>query len=611
MKTILIGFDAFDPHVFEDLLAKDQLPNLKEFTEAGSYRHLAIANPAQSEVSWTSLATGLNPGGHGLFDFVHRNPENYGLEVSLLPTTTSVLGTQFTQPHQARTFFDQAVEEGYPATSLWWPATFPARLASPIQSIPGLGTPDILGQLGVGAFFTTRSDLDQADYKSRLRPLKADGAKGFSGALPGPGRKKGDTVESAELPFTLELSGKQKAKLTLGKQSIDLTPGEWSPIFEVSFKLGMLSSLSGITRAVVALEPEPQIYFLPLQIHPLRSPWAYATPPAMVKQAWEQHGPFLTLGWPQDTTALDEGIITDQQFLALCEDVIAGREKVFMQQLASFEEGVLAIVFDTLDRVQHMFFNRDKDLLATWYVKLDALLGRILAAAKQHGHADARVLLMSDHGFAPYDYKANLNRWLMENGWLSANTPEPQKNLNQVDWSATRAYALGLNSLYINLQGREGQGEVSMDKLEETRQQLKADLLKWKGPDGRKVLDEVWLREEAFEGPHLSHAPDLVAGYAPGYRASAETGLGGYGAQSIEPNTDHWSADHCINHAAVPGVLFANFDLGDLQHPSYKDIPELVLGESFETGTSEPVDRGISQEEQDIIEERMKGLGYL
>jgi hypothetical protein len=62
------------------------LPNLGKYLESGGYSRFGIANPAQSEVSWTSIATGLDPGGHGLFDFVHRNPANYSLHVSLLPT---------------------------------------------------------------------------------------------------------------------------------------------------------------------------------------------------------------------------------------------------------------------------------------------------------------------------------------------------------------------------------------------------------------------------------------------------------------------------------------------------------------------------------------------
>lgn len=610
MKSVLIGFDAFDPQVFERLLAKDRLPHLAKFIEQGSYHHLAVTNPAQSEVSWTSMATGLNPGGHGLFDFVQRNPASYGIEVSLLPTAQGALGTQFVPPHQARTLFEHAVETGYPATSLWWPATFPAKLASPVRSIPGLGTPDILGQLGVGAFFSTAPGLKQENFKSRLRELRAEGNGRFSGALPGPRRKKGGQIEESELPFRLEAGDEGAGILEIGDQRLTLKAGEWSRVFDISFKLGLLSSVRAVTRAIFSLEAEPQIYFLPLQIHPLHSPWPYATPAQMVRSAWEEAGPFLTLGWPQDTTALEEGIIGDGAFLALCDDIIASRERVFLQQLGQFEEGVLAIVFDTLDRVQHMFFKQDEGVLEAWYVKLDALFGRILQALKAGGHEDARVLIVSDHGFAPFDFKVHLNRWLMENKWMKAPSGEAQKNLSQVEWTQTRAYALGLNSLYLNLKGREGAGIVTLAELAARRAKLREELLKWRGPDKRQVLDEVWVREEVFEGEHVEKAPDLVLGYALGYRASAQTGLGGYGTAAIEENGDHWNADHCINPAAVPGVLMSSFALEDLQHPSYKDIPELVLGEAFTPSGSKPVER-LSDEEQEIIEERMKGLGYL
>ena len=150
MKTILVGFDAFDPVFFERLHNQGKTPNLSAFLEKSGYSPFQVSNPPQSEVSWTSIATGLNPGGHGIFDFVHRNPESYGLFVSLLPTKGSLLGTTFTPPHNAGTIFDTAVKAGYPASSLWWPATFPSRLGSPVHTIPGLGTPDIFCQLGVG-----------------------------------------------------------------------------------------------------------------------------------------------------------------------------------------------------------------------------------------------------------------------------------------------------------------------------------------------------------------------------------------------------------------------------------------------------------------------------
>jgi predicted AlkP superfamily phosphohydrolase/phosphomutase len=610
MKTILIGLDAFTPSVFEKLIEENKLPHLAEFIDKGSYRHLKISNPAQSEVSWTSLATGLNPGGHGLFDFVHRNPTDYQIQISLLPTTKAITGNKFAQPHSARTFFDQVVEKGYPATSLWWPATFPAKLSSPTQTIPGLGTPDIFGQLGVGSLHSLDEDIDSSMYKSRVGRLVEIGPNSYSGVLRGPGKQIGNSIEHVVLDFTLRISKENEAIIVIGGEKINASIGKWSNIFNVNFKMGTFSAVRGITRVIVNTEPFLHLYFLPLQLHPLKSSWAYGTPKKMVQQAWRTSGPFLTLGWPQDTTALGEGIISDEQFLALCDDVLAEREKIFMQQLSAFDEGVLAIVFDTLDRVQHMFFNRDTQVLENWYMKIDRLFGRILHAVRAGNHEDARIIVVSDHGFAPYDYKVHVNRWLHENKWLKGSGAEEQKNLNSVNWSGTKAYALGLNSIYMNLQTREGQGIVAPEKLESERQNLRSDLIEMRGPDGRKVFDDVWVGSDAFHGNHIDNAPDLVLGYSAGYRSSAETGLGGYRKSVIETNKDRWSADHCINPASVPGVLMANIDFGELHHPSYYDFPELVLAEEFKASSSEPTEH-LGDEDQEILEERLKGLGYL
>jgi hypothetical protein len=104
-----------------------------------------------------------------------------------------------------------------------------------------------------------------------------------------------------------------------------------------------------------------------------------------------------------------------------------------------------------------------------------------------------------------------------------------------------------------------------------------------------------------------------VVGYASGYRASAATGLGQWGAATIERNRDHWGADHCIDARAVPGVLFANVDLSGLSEPSYRDIPALTIGTDLEPDDSvrPPPDEHESDEDEKIVEERLRGLGYL
>lgn len=111
-------------------------------------------------------------------------------------------------------------------------------------------------------------------------------------------------------------------------------------------------------------------------------------------------------------------------------------------------------------------------------------------------------------------------------------------------------------------------------------------------------------------GSMSKYGPDLVLGYSPGFRASAQTGLGEWETQSIEQNRDHWNADHCIDPKAVPGVLFSNLGLTNFSNPSYKDIPLLAIDEGIEAGEGKPPP-SFSDEDKEVLEERLKSLGYL
>ncbi|MEN8173363.1 MAG: alkaline phosphatase family protein [Chloroflexota bacterium] len=613
MKTILLGLDAFDPQVFERLLERGQMPNLARYVDKSGYARFEVTNPPQSEVSWTSIATGQNPGMHGIFDFVHRNPATYTPYVSLLPTKKGFGGTQFRSPFTARTIFDHSVQKGYQATALWWPATFPARIESPARILPGLGTPDIHGKLGTGTLFTTDPGMETENLKTPVAHLEKKGSGLYRGALKGPIRKKRSGTEDSEMNFEVEIVDGNCARLRIGSQAIDLSLGQWSPVFEVVFKVGMFYKLRAVTRVILTqIEPELRLYFLPLQIHPLHSPWRYAAPGGFVKRTWQEHGPFLTIGWPQDTTGLEDGCMSDDHFLALADSIFETRERIFMHQLDNFKEGILASVFDTMDRVQHMFWRDRQDVIEAWYQKLDGLVGRVEEKMSQRGLDSANLLIVSDHGFADFDHKAHLNRWLLDHGYLvaQANQNSVSGNLRDVDWTESQAYAIGLNSIYFNMAGREGQGIVAGADALSIREKLKNDLLAWRGPNGSAVVQQVYFREDALSGPLAQHGPDLYVGYAPGYRASAQTGLGQWEAASLEPNHDHWGADHCIDPAAVPGVLFSNQGLQNYPQPSYRDIPKLAVGSEIGESSSAPPPVS-DDEDQDVLEERLKSLGYL
>lgn len=608
MKTVVLGFDSFDPNIFQRARDAGNLPRLGRLADDGGFSPLEVCSPPQTEVSWTSIATGVDPGSHGIFDFVHRDPRTYSPYVSLLPTKQGLLGEQFLSPYTTKTFFQEAADLGYPATALWWPALFPARPEIPVATIPGLGTPDIRGQLGVGTYFTTEPEEKK---KTKVTKFESDGRNKFWALLEGPNVKAKEGMRPLTLPVTLEAMDDASAQLTLGEQKSTLRLGEWSPILELKFPAGLLSTVHAITKVILTeLKGRVSLYVMPLQIHPLHSPWQYATPGSLVKDAWKNASPFLTLGWPQDTNALEDACISDEQFLALCDSVFESRQKIYFRLLRNFREGVLAGIFDCLDRVQHMFLRDREDIVFSWYERLDAFVGQVQAEIEKLGLEKHRFLAISDHGFCLFDQKAHLNRWLVEKGYMTLAKPLETGDLRDVDWSQTRAYGIGLNSLYLNVAGREGQGIVEAEGLEQLLDELKSKLLDWKAADGRSVVSKVGLKHEVFNGPYNRLGPDLVVGYAPGFRASSETGLGKFAASALERNNDHWGADHCIDPSAVPGVIFANRDLRNIPGLSFRDIPFLAIGKHLDQSYIKPPSQRGAQGQKDI-EERLKGLGYL
>jgi predicted AlkP superfamily phosphohydrolase/phosphomutase len=608
MRSIIVGFDSFDPGVFESLHEAGKTPNLAKLVEQGGYSPLEVCSPPQTEVSWTCIATGVDPGSHGIFDFVHRDPQTYVPYVSLLPTKQSVLGEQFQPPYTTKTLFHEAAEMGYPATALWWPALFPARPGLPVATIPGLGTPDIRGQLGVGTYLTSEP---REMKKTKVTALKRTGKGRYEADLEGPPIKTKDGMKAALLPLKLELLNDTSAALIIGDQKLPLSLGNWSPVFELKFKAGFAFNVHAITQAILTqVKDQVSLYLVPLQIHPLHALWHYATPPGLVKDAWKASSGYLTLGWPQDTNALEDGCITDEQFISLCESIFDSRKRIFFQQLDGFREGVLACIFDCLDRVQHMFTRMQPEVVRDWYMRLDAFVGEVQAHIEKLGLPDHRLLVLSDHGFRTFEHKVHLNHWLAGNGYMSMMKQGDTADLKDVQWENTRAYALGLNSLYLNVAHREGKGTVTPEQIEPLLDELKTKLLAWRADDGQQVISRVLLKHEAFNGPYTRFGPDLVMGYAPGFRASSETGLGKSAATSLEANHDHWGADHCIDSTKVPGVLFANRDIQNMPGLSFRDIPFLALGKHLDQSYIKPPSQAAGQGQKDL-EERLKGLGYL
>jgi predicted AlkP superfamily phosphohydrolase/phosphomutase len=73
-KVAVIGLDAADWEFLDPWIDAGDLPNIGRLVEEGSRAPLASSNPPFSAPAWATFMTGLQPGGHGMFDFVMEEP---------------------------------------------------------------------------------------------------------------------------------------------------------------------------------------------------------------------------------------------------------------------------------------------------------------------------------------------------------------------------------------------------------------------------------------------------------------------------------------------------------------------------------------------------------
>ncbi len=589
-KTIVIlGIDGMDPDVFRLLHGRGDMPVLGAMAEAGNFRVLATSNPSQSPVSWTSIATGSNSGKHGIFDFIHRNPKTYVPELSLFGIQQYKGGVRYTSNVRLPTLFGRAMERGIPVTLLRWPLTFPApeSLPSNSQLLSGMGVPDLLGALGKYSFYTADHSILEKDKHGRIFHIKPkDGI--VKTDVYGPRYLGLKGIKEATVSMTVERTS-EGLRVTLPDTILQLNNGIWSPHVIIRFSTGLMGKVSAVTRMVcVESELFPSLFVLPMQIYPKDTTLPLSSPRTFGIDLWDKIGPYLTLGMPEDTNGLKDGLIPDNVFRDLCKDVFAERERMLNTAFDSIDNGIFACVFDTLDRIQHMFW-RDKtnplqtteakeptNVVADWYRRMDLLVGRVM----QRIGSEIPLLILSDHGFTSLNTYVHLNSWLAQNGFMvfKKGAKEGGVLFENVDWSKTRVYALGFNSVYINIKGREGKGIVESNEADSLCSDLMQRLTGWT-EDGKSIIKQVYKSREIYPGNQINDGPDLVIGYQKGYRASRQTVLGEAPAGwLVEDNHDLWCGDHCCDPSFVPGVLFGtNLNKANIELPDTISVEGISL----------------------------------
>jgi len=588
-RVILLGMDGLDPVVLEKLMDSGQLPAFSHLRQSGAYRRLATVNPPQSPVVWSTIATGCNPGRHGIFDFIARKPETYlPIHAIVRLNQFNLLGRRedtFKRIRQGTPFWAVTSRAGIPTTVIRYPVSFPPEEVKG-NLLSGLGVLDLRGSFGRYSFYTDEDLAHDTDKKGDMVRVSAEGGV-FKTAITGP--------NNCTVPLEIT-AGRERGRVTLSVngQSHDLEQGKWSDWIRIAFKPVPFKQVWGICKFFLqAADPYLKLYLSPVQADPQKPAFPISYPDKYAAGLATEVGCYATLGIPEDTNAISDGCIDDDAFLGLCDGIMAEREKMLWYELGCFKQGLLAFVFDTTDRIQHIYWGTGDpghpgydaetarkygQVIADYYRRMDSILGRVLQAVD-----DSTVLcIISDHGFGSFRRAVHVNSWLAQMGLMTLKGPAGDEQgdplFKNVNWGKTSAYAVGFNSVYLNLSGREGKGIIDPgDDAGRLKGKIIDTLLSLRDPKtGTAPIKRVYRREELFSGPCIKEAPDLVIGFAPGYRASWQTAIGGAPPKILEDNLKRWSGDHITDADSVPGIFLCNRPIASLE-PTVKDIAPTVL----------------------------------
>jgi predicted AlkP superfamily phosphohydrolase/phosphomutase len=587
-KVIVLGFDGLDHAITEQLINSGTLPGFARLAQSGGFAPLGTTIPPQSPVAWSTFITGLDPGGHGIFDFVHRDPK------TMLPylSTTRTEGSSRTVGfggwqlplssgrvellRRGQPFWELLEGRGVPTTIIRMPANFPPS-GTATRELSGMGTPDLLGTYGTFSFYTSEPYAFAGQILSggTVHNVRVRDGRVLA-SLDGPDNPFLRAPEKLKSEFTVYPDrANQFAKIVAGAEERLLKVGEWSDWVPVQFDLAPTQTLDGQVRFFLkGLDPFFELYASPVNIDPLAPAMPVSTPSGYAAELADATGRFYTQGMPEDTKGLKTGVLTDAEFLE--QAAIAGDEnrRQYRYVLDRFEGGFLFYYFGNVDQVAHMMwrardpehpaYDRVRDapnaeVVDLLYQGLDAIVTETL----ERLGPDDLLVVMSDHGFTSWRRAFHLNSWLRDHGYIVLKNPALEDDpgfFGNVDWSRTRAYALGLNGLYVNLRGREKDGIVEPQAREALLTELVNRLQEVIDPaTGQPAITRVFRSDEVYSMVGVADiAPDLVVGYAKGTRGSDESALGAMPRELIVDNTSAWSGDHCMDPEVVPGVLLSN-----------------------------------------------------
>ncbi len=640
-KVVVMGFDGMDPTLARKWMDEGKLPNLKRLADEGAFRTLGSTQPSESPTAWSSFATGVNPGGHNIYDFLIRHTDTYVPDFNMISKEPPeflwglipIRRPKIISTRGGTSFWVDAGKAGIKTAVVTVPVTFPPETIEHGEMLAGLPTPDLRGTVGTFYYFATdlsRYEEGNTEFggilsrlsfengvartklsgppnpivKQKLREIGADRAGGITDA----NRTKAAELEAEEYvaaPMTIHWQpGSGSAQIEIDGTTVQLQTGQWSDWVPLTFKFNVLVRIHGMTQFYLRrADTELQLYASPINIDPRNPAIAISTPDDLAPDLVKQIGLYRTLGWAESSDKpLNEGRLDEAAFLYDSNKAMDDREKLILKILEHDDWDLFVAAIETTDRIQHMMWRlidpthpmydaalaaKYGDAIEKVYERADQFVGELRARVAK----DAVFMVMSDHGFHSFRRSVNLNTWLVENGYMTFHGQEGESKktladlfgrgqyFEGVDWSRTKAYAVGLGQIYFNLRGREGKGIVSPGaEYTALQNEMRTRLLTLVDPEnGQHVFRDIYKRDDIYHGEFLGNAPDLEVGFNDGYRVGWQDTLGGIERAVVEDNDRKWSGDHCATATEISGgVLFINRPL-TTDSPSIMDLSPTIL----------------------------------
>ena len=301
-KAIVIGLDGLEPKITEAMLQAGELPNLARLREQGGYSRIRTTYPAQTPVAWSTFVTGTNPGGHGIFDFLSRDPKTYlpTLGLSRYEQKNPFVLPKAVNLRRGTPLWELLSNAGIPSIVIRCPCTYPPDEIKG-RMLAGVGVPDLRGGLGTSTYYTTNLEIT-AGNSEKVLYIKPGSDGVVQTHLVGPRNPKTRSDFMFDITLNMDRAARKLTLHSEGKPNVlEVQEGQWSDWLKVKFKIGMLQGIQGTVRFYLdQIDPVLKFYASPINFDP-QAPWfPISSPLEYSKELEVRLGTYYTLGMAED-----------------------------------------------------------------------------------------------------------------------------------------------------------------------------------------------------------------------------------------------------------------------------------------------------------------------